>query len=279
MELFTLAFMRRAFLVAFLLSLATPLIGSVVVLRRMSAVGDALSHTSLAGVAIGLCLGFSPLLGAVVLTVLASLALDLFRRHFSQYAEVATAVVLSFGIGLAAVLSGFVPNAASFNAFLFGSIVTVSNEELLAVCVLCAVLILASVFFYRELFYISFDEMGARTAGIRTDAINLMFNALTAVVVSVAARTVGALIISSLLVLPVASAMVVSRSYRQNMFLSIGYAMLSMVGGLFLSYYADLKPGGAIVLLSIALLILTLLFNAVQKRFRRQKDLRQVLNS
>ena len=256
--MFAYAFMLRAFAVAVLISVMMPMIGSVVVLRRLSSVGDALSHAGLAGVALGLCFGMSPVGAAVVFSVLSALLIEGLRRVFPRYGEIAPAVVLSLGVGVAAVASGFVRSSSDFNSFLFGSIVAVSNGELIGVCILSVGVVLMTLLLYRELFYVSFDEEGARIAGVPVRVVNVLFTVLTAVTVAVASRTVGALIVSSLLVLPVACAMLYARSYKGNMILSVLFAAAFTVAGLFISYYADIKPGGTIVLLGVAVLLVSL---------------------
>jgi zinc transport system permease protein len=201
-EIFTLGFMQRAVVVAVLISIITPLIGNIIVLKRLSTIGDALSHSSLAGVAIGLCFSFNPILTAVILSVLSALTIEYIRRSFPNYSELATAIVLSFGVGVAAVFSGFVKNAATFNSFLFGSIVAISSFEMYIVAALSIIVLITVIILYRELFYITFDEEGATLGGVPVKATNLIFTVMTAIVVSIAARTVGSLVISSLMVLP-----------------------------------------------------------------------------
>jgi len=262
--IFHYGFMVRALVTAVFISIMTPMIGGVVVLRRMSNVGDALSHAGLAGVAVGLCLNVNPVLGALAAALAASFGMELVRRRFSRHAEMSTSVIMSAGIGLAAVLSGFVKNSAAFGSFLFGSAVAVGNAEMAGVIALCALVTAASVFLYRPLFYIAFDEEGAAAARLPVRLINAVFTAMTAVVVSVSSRAVGALMISSLLVIPVACAMRVSWSYRSNMALSVAFALFFSVTGMFLSFYAGWKPGGAIVLVGIG--TLAVLMAAVKKR-------------
>jgi zinc transport system permease protein len=252
-------FMQRAFLVGILLAVIVPCIGIVVVLKRLSMIGDALSHTSLAGVAAGLILGINPILGAVATCIAAALGIEAIRKKIPKYSEMSIAIVMSAGVGLAGVLSGFVKNAANFNSFLFGSIVAISDfEVILVACISCAVL-LAFVFLYKELFYIALDERGARLAGIPVGAINFIFTILTAVTVSVAARTVGALIVSSLMVVPAACAMQFGKSYKQTVVYSVLFAVIFTIAGLFLSYYLRLKPGGTIVLIGVLFFIVILL--------------------
>ncbi|MCL1988315.1 MAG: metal ABC transporter permease [Firmicutes bacterium] len=258
LEILSFDFMRRALLVALCISVMTPMIGQVIVLRRMSTVGDALSHTGLAGVAIGLAVGVNPVVGAFVVAVFAGFALEIIRRNFSQYAELSVSIMLSLGVGLAAVFSSFV-SGAGFYSFLFGSIVAISNGELITIIALTGLVLAVSFVLYRPLLHIAFDEESAITAGIPVKSINLVFTMLTAVVVAVSARTVGALIVSSLMVIPVACAMQISQGYKQNLILAILFAILFTMVGLVLSFYFDLRPGGAIVLTGIFVLIILII--------------------
>ena len=266
MEILQYDFMRRAFLVGLMLAVIVPCIGVVVVLKRLSMLGDALSHTSLAGVAAGLVLGINPIVGAVIMCVIAALSIEAIRKKLPKYAEMAIAITMSAGVGLAGVLSGFVRSAANFNSFLFGSIVAISDFEMLLVSLISLAVMAAFLLLYKELFYIALDERAARLAGVPVRTVNFIFTILTAITVSVAARTVGALIVSSLMVLPVACAMQVSRSYRQTVWVSVLFGLFFIIGGLFLSYYIGLKPGGTIVLMGVASLILLLLGKGVLGR-------------
>lgn len=256
--LFDYAFMRRAIFVGVLLAVIVPAIGLIVVLKRLSMTGDTLSHASLAGVSAGLVLGINPILGAILISILAALSIEGIRRRMPKYAEMATAIVMSAAVGLTGVLSGFVPNASNFNSFLFGSIVAISDFELQLVVLVSAVVLLLFATFFRELFFITLDERSARLAGVRVGLVNFLFTILTAVTVSVAARTVGALVVSSLMVVPVACAMQVAKSYKQTLIWSIGFALLFTLSGLVLSFYQSLKPGGTIVLIGVFVLLLLL---------------------
>ncbi|MCD8089952.1 MAG: metal ABC transporter permease [Clostridiales bacterium] len=260
MEIFTYGFIQRAFAVGLFISVMTPLIGNIIVLKRLSTVGDALSHASLAGVAIGLFASVNPIGSAILLSCLAALAIEFFRKYFPGYSEISTAIVLSVGVGLAAVFSSLVKNANSFNSFLFGSIVAISPQETAVVMGLSAVVILMTLLLYRELFYIAFDEEGAVLSGVKVKTINFVFTLMTAVVVSVSARTVGTLVISSLMVVPVSCALLISKSYKQNIILSVAFAVIFTLTGLFISCFWDIAPGGTIVLCGIAVLLILLPF-------------------
>jgi len=262
-------FMQRAFLVGILLAVIIPCIGVIVVFKRLSLIGDALSHTSLAGVAIGLILGINPIVGAMAACLLAAFGIEAIRKRIPRYSELSIAIVLSVGVGLAGILSGFVKNAATFNSFLFGSIVAISDFETALVVGIAILVFLSFILLYKELFYIAFDEQAAALSGVPVRLVNTIFTILTAVTVSVASRTVGALIVSSLMVVPVATAMIMARSYKQTVIWSVICAVTATITGLFISYYADLKPGGTIVLTAVALFLMALLL----------KWLRQVIRS
>lgn len=265
-EMLSYDFMQKAFIAGILIAIVVPCIGVIVVLKRMSMIGDALSHASLAGVTAGLIAGINPIIGAAVVSTVAALAIERIRKSFSRYAEISIAVIMSCGIGLAGVLSGFVKNGASFTSFLFGSIVLISDFELWMVIILSILVIAASRLLYKELFYIAFDEEAARLAGIPVGAVNFIFILLTAITISIASRTVGVLVVSSLMVLPVAAALQIARSYKQTFCWSIGLAVLYTMIGLTLSYFYDLKPGGTIVLVGVLVLICILAYKAVVQR-------------
>ena len=253
MEMFKYAFMQRAFIVGILLAAVIPCIGIVVVCKRLSMIGDALSHTSLAGVAIGLILGIKPVFTASVTCVLAALGMEGIRRKLPRFSEMSIAITMSAGIGLAGVLSGFVKNTANFNSFLFGSIVAISNEELYLVVSICMAVLLLFILFYKELFYISLDEKSARLAGVPVKMVNFLFTVLIAVTVSVAARTVGC-------------AIQLGKSYHQTVLLAVILDVVFMIIGLSAAYYLGLKPGGTIVLVGVVFLIVVLIVKNMLNR-------------
>ena len=265
-EIFQYGFMQRAFVVGILLAAVIPCIGVVIVFKRLSMIGDALSHTSLAGVAAGLLLGLNPIAAAAAACVLAALAIELIRRRLPRYAEMSIAIIMSAGVGAAGVLSGFVKNAANFNSFLFGSIVAISDLELYLVVIVSAAVLVTFLLLYKELFYVSLDEQSARLAGVPVKAVNFLFTILIAFTVSIAARTVGALIVSSMMVVPVACAMQFERNYKQTVLLAVGLDVLFMLAGLFAAFYFGLKPGGTIVLCGVGFLLLTFAGKCICKR-------------
>ena len=169
--MFQLEFMRRAFLVGIMLSIVIPCIGVVMVNKRNSMIGEALSHVSLAGVTIGLIFRVNPIITAIISCAVASFSIEIMRRYFPKNSDISTAIIMSLGIGLAAVLSDFVKGAANFNSFLFGSIVAISDFEVILVTMVFFIVIAVFAILYKALLYVSFDEVGARLAGIRVQTV------------------------------------------------------------------------------------------------------------
>ena len=259
MEIFQYLYMQKALLVGFVLALIIPCMGIVVVNKKISIIGDALSHVSLAGVMIGLIAGFSPIVGAIITCIVASIFLEYIRKKFPSYQEISTAIVMSTGIGFASLLSGFVKKAANFEAFLFGSIIAITPFEFYMIIIVSIVVLLTFMYYFRDLMYISFDEMSAKLSGINVDRINTIFMILIAITISVSARTVGILIISSLMVIPVACAMQFRLGYIKTTLLSSLFGVIFTITGLVISFYLGLKPGGSIVLCGVFTLLVILM--------------------
>ena len=263
--------MQRAFLAGCILGIAIPLIGVVVVFKRLSMMGDALSHTSLAGVAGGLIAGIDPVAGATVACLAAAGAIEAIRRRFAGHAELAIALVMSCGIGLAGVLASFAPSAAGFQSYLFGSIVAVGQGELVAASIVGMAVVAACILLRHELFAVALDEHMARVSGVRVKAVNAVFIVVCALAVSVGARTVGALIVSSMMVVPVACALQVARGWRQTCIAACAFGLGMTAVGLVISYEFGLKPGGTIVLLGVAALLVLMAAKACARRARRRR--------
>ncbi|CAM4197231.1 metal ABC transporter permease [Erysipelothrix inopinata] len=257
-------FMRTAFIIGGLLAIIIPLIGVVIVFKRMSMIGDALSHISLSGITIGLILGINPLIGAIVMSLIAAISIEFIQKKLGKYQEIAIAAIMSFGIGLSGVLLGFVKNPANFNSFLFGSIVAIGDNDNTLAIVLSIVVIVLSLKYYREFFYMAFDPQAAKLAGIPVDRLSLLFTMLTAITVSIASRIIGALIVSSLMVIPTACAMQFSKSYKSTMGISVILSLIFVWLGLTISYHLDIAPGGTIVLLSVVMLVFSLFYKSLR---------------
>lgn len=254
-------FMQRAFIGGFIIAVIAPLMGNFVVVRRMSLIGDSLSHVALSGVVLAALLGFSSLAGAFLITILGSMFIFMLREKYRSYEEIALAIIMSGGIALASVLMGFSKNIrGNFLSYLFGSISSVSTEDIGFIIALSLVILGFVGTNYHKLINISFDEDAARASGVNVDIINRIFVVIIALAIVVSMRIVGVLLISSMMVVPVAAAMNVTTSFKNSLIVSVVIAMISVVSGITLSYYFDLASGGTIVLVSIAILIGSILW-------------------
>jgi len=263
-EILQYTFMQKAFVVGLLVGGLCPSIGTFLVLRRFSMVGETLAHTSLAGVLLGILWGISPLPFALLVSILIVFVLEKLRKIFPNYAELSLAIIMSAGLGLAVVLMEFT-NASdtSVTGLLFGSIITLSNQDILLIGLLSFLSILVIIRYYREFFYLTFDEEGARLAGIAVERFNYFLLFLTTMVIAIGLRIVGALLISSLMIVPVAASLLLSRGFKQTLLFAVLIGILSVLIGLVTSFYLGLAPGGAIVLSSVIIFLIILLFKKI----------------
>ncbi len=241
-------FMQRAFLAGAMLAIMIPLIGVVMVNRRTAMIGDALSHTSLAGVAIGLIGGFDPVIGAILICILSAFSIEGIRKRLPQFGDMATAVVMSIGLGLTAILANFAPGGNTFDSYLFGSISSVTKLDLKMTTIAFVVVVGFSIIHYSSLLDLAIDVNLSRLVGVNVKVVNNLFTILAAITIALSTRIVGALLVSSLMVLPVATALMVTRSYRTTLLTSVLLGLIYMVVGIIVSFYFDIRPGGAIVL-------------------------------
>lgn len=266
-------FMRRAFVVGIVLATIIPMIGVIMINRKTSMIGDALSHTSLAGIGLGLILGQNPLWWSLIVCVIAAFAIELIRKKFKDYGDMATAIIMSTGIGLAAIMSDFSPGGSSFESYLFGSITTLSQTDLYMALAVGLAVIFISLYLYWALLYISIDPVMARLGGVRVDLVGGIFTFLTAITVAISAKMVGALMVTSLMVIPVATSLLVGKSYKETYFLSIVFANIALILGIILSYQYGIKTGGATVVIAVLGLVLLASISHLYKKFsRRKKD-------
>lgn len=266
LEMFTYGFMQRAFLAGIMVAIICPAIGIFLVLRRMSMIGDTLSHVALAGVAGGILMGIYPIYSALGFSIVAALAIEKLRKQYEQYAELSIAIMLSLGIGLATILISLGNSNSAIFSYLFGSIGLVSSQDIGIVFMLGLFILLSVVILYRALFYMAFDEEAARLAGVPVKHINLYFTVLVAMTIAVSMRIVGVLLVSSLMVVPVATSLQISKSFKQTLLYSILFGVVSVLVGLSTSFYADLAPGGTIVITSVIVLFAVLIIKSIKKK-------------
>lgn len=260
LEMFEMEFMQRAWLAGMIMAVICPLIGSFLVLRRQSLIGDGLGHIAFAGVAGGALAGYSPVISAAIATVIGALAIEKVRVKLADSAEMILAIFFYCGMGLAVILAS-INKDGGFNlgSILFGSLMTVSRSDLLIVAFLGLCTIVFVILYYKPLQYLTFDEVSAKVAGLPVDKLNMLLAVLTALTVALSMRIVGLLLVSAMMVIPVACALQTARSFAATIMQSIGYGLIAVALGLTVSYYGNLAPGGTIVLTGAVLFGISML--------------------
>jgi zinc transport system permease protein len=254
--LFAYEFFQRAFLAGVCSALLCSALGVFIVLKRASLIGEGIAHLSFGGIAIGLVLAVYPLYTALILALLGTLIIALLNRSKIVYSETAIGLMFSAGLAIGAVLAsiggGF---SIDLYSYLFGSLLTVTAQDLQLIILITMIALIFLGIFYKELVLMTFDERSARLSGVPVVAFEVAFNVLVALAVVASIKIVGALLVSALLIIPAASAMQFSRSFRSTMLSALVLGLLTVMTGMLVSFYFDLATGGAIVL--IGLLVFT----------------------
>mgnify|MGYP000968174736 FL=1 len=268
----TYSFMQNALFVSVFISILCPCIGIFLVLRRYSLIGDTLSHASLAGVALGLLVHQNPVLGAFVFTSICGALIEFLRTYFKKYTDLILAIVLALSVGTAITIISSGKLHANADSFLFGSILTVTPFDMVMVVILSVISVLALIFLYHQMLYIAYDEEAAKVAGVRVKLINYVFSILVASAISVSIRIVGVLVLSSMIALPVATALQLGKGFKTTLIFSILFSVIDIMTGLFVSFYLDVAPGGFTALVSVFVLVLVLLGKKIQAAARSRRN-------
>jgi len=260
--MFFYGFMQRAFQASILISLIAPMLGLFLILRRQSLMADTLSHVSLAGVALGLLLGYDPTWMNILVVVVVAGILEYLRKVYRTYSEISIAILMSGGMAVALVLMSLNDSGAtvSIQQFLFGSIVTISVQQVWMLLILTLIIIVLYSVFRKPMYTLTFDEETAYTAGLPIQFMSVMFNILTGVTIALIMPIVGALLVSAILILPAAISIRVSKSFNGVIFIGIGVALVGMILGLVGSYYLGTPPGASITLIYITIFSLIAVF-------------------
>ena len=270
-EILTYEFMQRAFLAGLLVGVVAPALGTFLVLRRLSLVADSLSHVALMGVALGLLLKTFPILTALITATTAAVAIERLRATGRLYGEAALALFLYSALAIAVVLIGLSGgfNVALFS-YLFGSITTVGQRDLLLMGILAVLVLGVVLFYYAELVQTTFDYDLAKVSGVPVDRVNLLLALLTGATVVMAMRIVGILLVGALTVLPVLASLQLANSFRTTLLLAMGLGVLSVVTGLTAAFYWDLPAGGAVALAALGMLGTAATIRSVVRLVRRR---------
>lgn len=253
-------YMQLALAAGLVVAACAPLIGAFLVEKQLSLLGDGLGHLAFAGVAVGLLLAFSPLWAALIVTVLGALALEYLRTRGKASGDLVLALFFYGGIAAGAVIASRATaegNSVNVLPYLFGSILTVTPNDVWLVVGLGAVIVTSVAVAGRALFAIVVDEESARVSGLPVNLLNGLLVVLAAVTIVAATQVVGTLLVAALMVLPVASGRLLARSFRATVVVAVGVGIFSVIAGLAAARLWALAPGGAIVLVAGAVFAVT----------------------
>ncbi|MFI0409817.1 metal ABC transporter permease [Actinomadura sp. 3N508] len=268
-DMFQYDFMRIALVMAVLIGMTAPAVGTFIVQRRLSLLGDGIGHIALTGIGIGLLTSTSPVLGALVVSVLGAVAIEFLRARSRSGADVALALLFYGGLAGGVILTNANGGSGtSLQSYLFGSITSVTVTDLYVVAGLAAAVLGIVALFGRELFLLCQDEEVARASGLPVRFLSVLIAATAAVTVVISMRAIGLLLVSALMIVPVAAAQQLMRGFRGTMLVAMGAGVLSAVSGLAGSFQYDLPPGPSIVLLALALFVTAVAGGALVRRRR-----------
>lgn len=244
-------FMLKALLVGSLIAVCCSFLGIFLVLKKYSMIGDGLAHVSFATIAVALLLSASPLLVSIPLVILSSFLILKLNEKADLHGDAAIGLMSSFSVAAGVLISSV---ARGFNidlfSYLFGSILVISNMDVILSVVLSVVVIFMIFFFYNNLFAITYDEEYAQVIGLNTKAMNYLISVLTSITIVLGIRVVGTMLISSMIIFPTVTALQVSKGFKGTILISSAVSVSCVVIGVFASFVLNLPTGATIVMLN-----------------------------
>lgn len=261
-EMLSYEFMQRAFIAGILIATLASISGTFIVLKRYSLMSETLAHSALVGVAVGLVAGYNPLWMAVIVAVISAWLIEYLRSSFTIYSDAILSILLSGSLAVAIII---VSLGGAFNnslfSYLFGSILSVSSEDVVTILVFGSISLALLVAFSRELYFIAYDEEVAKTSGIRVKFLNYLLVTVVAIIIALSIRVVGSLLIGALMVIPTVAALQYRVGFFKTVLMSLFIALFSVIAGMTLSFYFSLPSGATIVLCVISIFIVSLVVN------------------
>lgn len=262
MEMFQYDFMQRAFIAGIIIAILASVSGTFIVLKRYSMMSETLAHSALVGVAVGLVAGYNPLWMAVVVAIFSAWLIEYLRSNFSLYSDAVLAIMLSGTLAVAVII---VSLGGAFNnslfSYLFGSILSVSQGDIITIGVFGSISLALLLIYSKELYFVAYDEEVAKTSGLKVKFLNYLLVSVAAIIIALSIRVVGSLLIGALMVIPTVSALQYRVGFTKTMFISLILALLSVACGMILSYLFSLPSGATIVLCVLILFIFSLVIN------------------
>jgi zinc transport system permease protein len=248
-EILQYEFMQRALIAGIAISISCSLIGLFLILKRFSLFGDAMSHVAFGGIALGLFLKSNPIWVSLIVSIIGALAIIKLNSSKRIYSDSSISVLLSLGLAMGLVLislsGGF---SIDITSYLFGSILLVNIEETLSTILLSVIVIAFVILFYKKLVYLVFNEEQALVNGINTVVLNILFITLATIAIVMSIRLIGVLMVSSLLIIPNVSSLLLGYGFKKTILLSICFSLISVILGIILAYEWNITPSGMIVI-------------------------------
>ena len=263
LEALSYGFMQKALIAGIAVGLICSFMGTFLVLRRYSLFGDGIAHVAFGGISVGLFLGVFPLWTAFIVSIFGGIGLQKLRQSTKISGDAAVAVVLVSGLAVGVIL---VSSSGGFSvdlfSFLFGSILLISNEDTIMILAISAGIIATLVVLQKQFLHLTFNEEQAKLVGLRTTLLNYAFVVLASITVVTSMRLVGILLISALIVIPNITAMMFGKGFKKTVCISMGISVISVIGGILLSYFLNLAPSGTIVVIAVGILVGTLVLKS-----------------
>ena len=263
LEALSYTFMQKALVAGVAVGLICSFMGTFLVLRRYSLFGDGIAHVAFGGISVGLFLGVFPLWTAFIVSIFGGIGLQKLRQSTKISGDAAVAVVLVSGLAVGVIL---VSSSGGFSvdlfSFLFGSILLISNEDTIMILAISSGIIATLVVLQKQFLHLTFNEEQAKLVGLRTTLLNYAFVILASITVVTSMRLVGILLISALIVIPNITAMMFGKGFKKTVCISMGISVISVIGGILLSYFLNLAPSGTIVIITVGILVGTIVLKS-----------------
>jgi zinc transport system permease protein len=263
LEALSYAFMQKALIAGVAVGIICSFMGTFLVLRRYSLFGDGIAHVAFGGISVGLFLGVFPLWTAFIVSILGGLGLQKLRQSTKISGDAAVAVVLSSGFAVGVILvsasGGF---SVDLFSFLFGSILLISDEDLIMILTISTGVIATLILLQKQFLHLTFNEEQAKLGGLQTTLLNYAFVILAAITVVTSFRLVGMLLISALVVIPNITAMMYGKGFKKTVGISLGISVFSVISGILVSYFFNVAASGTIVIIAVGILIGTLVLKS-----------------
>jgi len=269
-DLIQYGFMQRALISAIAISAICSIVGLFLVLKRHSLFGDALAHVAFGGISLGLFIGVYPLWTAYIVSILSAVGVNKLRESTKIPPDSSIAVLLTSGLAIGVILisisGGFTLNLFSI---LFGNILLVSNDDVIMILITAAIVIPVIYILYKKLVLIIFDENQAKVSGLNVTWINTLFIILASITIIASIRLVGVLLISSLIVVPNITALMLGKGFKKTLLISCAMSVFSVVFGIVISYYSNVVPSGTIVLTLVSMFLITVIAKNMKIRINK----------